>query len=100
MFAGPPDGAVDRSDAPSGNFRGDSTASYGCVDPCPHDVHRDAWTPLRERGRIVDMTALLGVFAAGRSRFRPRSIETTLRSCPRARRLSAPRYALYSMWGG
>ena len=33
------------------------------MDLCPHDVHRDAWTPLRERVRIVDRVAVLGRLA-------------------------------------
>src|SRR2546430_3141795 len=34
------------------------------VHGCPHVVHRNAWTPLRKGGTIVDMGALLAVFAA------------------------------------
>src|SRR6266542_6395421 len=64
MFADPPDGTVDRSDAPSGNFRDDSTAGgwlCGSLSPrCP----QGAWTRLRRAGLIGEMTGALGIVAA------------------------------------
>jgi Ni/Fe-hydrogenase subunit HybB-like protein len=34
------------------------------VEGCPHDFHRNAWTRLQNRRKIVDMIAVLGVIAA------------------------------------
>jgi hypothetical protein len=79
MFAALQDGAVDRSVAPCGNFRRDSTVGgRRCGSLVPTPVHRSRWTPLRTARTIVDM---LWVFAVLASRRRCRLDENTYRGC-------------------
>jgi hypothetical protein len=64
MFADTPDGTVDRSGAQCGNFLEEFTGGgQRCESFSPH-CPQIASTPLRQQGRIVDMTGALGILAA------------------------------------
>src|SRR5881397_3587154 len=64
MFPGPPDGAVDRTGARSGNFRNQFTARGKTCESFCTRCPQEGWTPLWNRGKIVDTMGVLGLLAA------------------------------------